>query len=388
MIEAKNLGKHYRRYARPMDSLIELITRRPRHETFSALENVSFSLPAGGTLGLVGNNGAGKSTLLKLLARTSDPSEGSLTINGRVAAILELGSGFHPDFTGLENIRLGCSLMGLTAAETADRLPEIVAFSELGEFIHQPVKTYSSGMYVRLAFSVVTSVDPDVLVIDEALSVGDQHFQKKSLDRIRGFIAAGKTVVFCSHNLYQVKSLCQKALWLENGQPRMLGDATEVVDAYQDAIREADANAPAPEAAFQPREARFEQVALDRGGEEPVYRHGDPLTLTAQMKSDQLGASDMHFAAVIMRNDELHIYGTSTEIDAVPVKETSAGLFEAELHFPALELLSGHYRFYLYVLDENGLHVFDKREGCLPFRVRHEGREIGITRLAHEWRQK
>ena len=216
-IDAYDLGKGYRHYARPVDSLKELVLRRPLHETNWALRSASFQVPRGGTLGVIGANGAGKSTLLKLLAGTLQPSEGRLRVDGRVSAILELGSGFHPEFSGLDNVRMGCAMLGLSAAETRERLPEILDFSELGEAVHRPVKTYSSGMYVRLAFAVVTSVDPDVLIVDEALSVGDQHFQKKSLSRMRGFIEQGKTVVFCSHNLYQVKSLCDQALWLDRG---------------------------------------------------------------------------------------------------------------------------------------------------------------------------
>ena len=201
---AENLGKAYLQYQKPIDSLKELIFRKKYHEQFWALKNVSFDCEKGEVLGVVGDNGAGKSSLLKLLAGTMKPTEGSLNTNGRVSAILELGSGFHPEFTGLENIHLGCAMLGLNAEQTTAIVDEIIDFSELGDFIQQPVKSYSSGMFVRLAFSVVTSVDPDILIVDEALSVGDQHFQKKSMDRMMAFKDQGKALVFCSHSLCHV----------------------------------------------------------------------------------------------------------------------------------------------------------------------------------------
>lgn len=234
---ASNLAKAYRRYHKPIDSLKELVFRRQYHEQFWALKGVSFTCEPGGVLGVVGDNGAGKSSLLKLLAGTMQPTQGELVVNGRVSAILELGSGFHPDFTGLENIHLGCAVLGLSATQIAAKVDDIIDFSELADFIDQPVKTYSSGMFVRLAFAVVTSVDPDILIVDEALSVGDQHFQKKSMDRMMSFKTQGKALVFCSHSLYHVKELCQRAIWLDKGVIKALGDSGDVIDQYNDHIR-------------------------------------------------------------------------------------------------------------------------------------------------------
>jgi lipopolysaccharide transport system ATP-binding protein len=388
-VHVDQLSKGYRQYSRPIDSLIEWLTRKPRHQMFWALQGVSFELDLGDTLGIIGDNGAGKSTLLKLLAGTLTPTLGECRINGRVSAILELGSGFHPEFSGLENIRMGCAMLGLRNKETERLLPEIIAFSELGDAVKRPVKTYSSGMYVRLAFSVVTSVNPDILVIDEALSVGDQHFQKKSLDRIRAFIDQGKTLVFCSHNLYQVKSLCNRVAWLDHGIVKMLDAADRVVEAYTDHSRSqngAEAVVEERAAATADSEAWIEQAELDRGdGGSADYACGETLCLRVQVHSARLAREQMSLAVVIMRNDNLHVYGTSTEIDGVKLVAHGQHRYQAQLRFPHLQLLSGSFSFYLYLLDEHGLHIYDKREDCLPFKVSHVGREVGVARLSHVW---
>ena len=232
-IKVNDLGKRYKLYAKPSDRLMEILFRSSRHKAFMSLEQVSFEVSKGESLGIIGDNGAGKSTLLKILAGTLSPSAGTVSIQGRVAALLELGAGFHQEFTGRQNIYLNAALLGLSETEIGNREQEILDFAELGQFIDQPIKTYSSGMVVRLAFSIATSVDPDILVIDEALSVGDQYFQKKSLDRMLRFKECGKTIVFCSHSMYTVNLLCNRAIWLEQGQLREQGLSTEVTANYE-----------------------------------------------------------------------------------------------------------------------------------------------------------
>ena len=385
-VEAHRLGKHYRIYDKPQDAFKEWLLRRPRHHRLEVLRALNFTLEAGDTLGVIGENGAGKSTLLKLLAGTLQPSSGRLRVNGRVSAILELGSGFHPEFSGIENARMGCALLGLSPEQIDAALPEIVAFSELGDAVQRPVKTYSSGMYVRLAFSVVTAVDPDILVIDEALAVGDIYFQKKSLDRIRRFIDQGRTLVFCSHNLYQVKSLCRRCLWLDHGRARLLGDAGEVVDSYMDAMRErARVDARARETAPNAVGAGFVDAAF-ADARKQEYSTGEPLGVCLEIDPGEARADHLHVGVVLMRNDNIHVYGVSTRIDEVRLAAADDGRIHLEFEIPALPLLSGLYSFYLYLLDESGLHVMDKRENTLPFRVRHRGDEVGVARLVHRWR--
>ena len=233
-ISVNNISKEFKIYGRPQDRLSELIRRKPKHEVFHVLSDISFAVEDGKSLAIIGINGAGKSTLLKILAGTLQPTSGSYQLNGQVAALLELGAGFHPEFTGRKNIYLNASLLGVPEDNIEDLERDIIEFSELEEFIDRPVKTYSSGMYVRLAFSVATMVRPDILIIDEALSVGDLTFQKKCVQRMSEFISQNKTMVFCSHSMFHVQELCDKAIWLDKGQVREIGDSDKVVGHYED----------------------------------------------------------------------------------------------------------------------------------------------------------
>lgn len=233
-ISVENVHKEFRIYERPQDRLKELILRKPQHKLFHVIQDVSFSVMEGKSLGIIGDNGAGKSTLLKLLVGTLQPTRGSVMIKGQVAALLELGAGFHPEFSGRRNIYLNASLLGVPDDNISELENAIIEFSELREFIDRPVKTYSSGMYVRLAFSIATMVRPDVLVIDEALSVGDIAFQKKCIHRMNEFREQRKTMVFCSHSMYHVQELCDTVIWLERGRIREIGDSEQVVGSYED----------------------------------------------------------------------------------------------------------------------------------------------------------
>lgn len=233
-IAVENVFKDFRIYARPQDRLLELLLRKPRHRDFHVLQDISFNVLEGKSLGIIGDNGAGKSTLMKLLVGTLQPSRGRVDIRGQVAALLELGAGFHPEFSGRRNIYLNASLLGVPDDDIVALEKDIIAFSELEDFIDQPVKTYSSGMYVRLAFSIATMVRPDVLVIDEALAVGDIAFQKKCVQRMNEFRQQQKSMVFCSHSMYHVQELCDTALWLEKGRIREIGPSEDIVARYED----------------------------------------------------------------------------------------------------------------------------------------------------------
>ena len=206
--------------------------KRQKRDIFYALQDVSFRLDQGESLAVIGRNGAGKSTLLGLAAGLCKPSEGLVAVRGRVAALLELGSGFHPDLTGVENVRLNASLLGLSRTRTGEVLESIIDFSEIRDFIHDPVRTYSSGMIMRLGFSVAVHVDPDILIIDEVLGVGDQRFQAKCFDRIRQFKQAGKTLLFVSHGGDTVRQLCDHAIWLDHGKMLLAGTPAQVLEAY------------------------------------------------------------------------------------------------------------------------------------------------------------
>ena len=238
LIEACGLGKAYRLYQRPFDHLKEALspTRKRFSQEFWPVRDVSLQVKPGQAWGLVGENGAGKSTLLKLLCGVTLPSAGQVRRHGRIGALLELGVGFHPEYSGRDNLALSAALMGLSPPELTDRLPAILEFADIGDFIDRPLKTYSSGMSVRLAFALATCVEPEVLVTDEVLAVGDEAFQKKCLRWMENFLADGGTLIFCAHNNYQVKKLCDHAVWLHHGQVQAVGRVASVVQDYADYI--------------------------------------------------------------------------------------------------------------------------------------------------------
>lgn len=238
-ISVERLGKCYEIYEKPHHRLLQMLLPRPGkkyYREFWALRDISFTVPRGKVVGILGKNGAGKSTLLQIICGTLSPSHGIVSVNGRIAALLELGSGFNPEFTGIENIYLNGQILGLSREQITDRLPAILEFADIGDFVHQPVKTYSSGMYARLAFSVTVNVDPDILIVDEALSVGDSWFQHKSMARMRRLMESGCTVLFVSHSIDAVRALCSEAIWLENGAVKMQGGVTEITNAYMNEV--------------------------------------------------------------------------------------------------------------------------------------------------------
>lgn len=235
MIEFKNVSKSFRHgggQPKLLRAFLGDLVRRPECREFFALRNISFFVREGESVAIVGRNGAGKSTLLSLVAGLTKPVEGNVVVRGRSAALLELGAGFHPDLTGVENLRLNASLLGLSRRRTAEVFDSIVAFADIGDFIDEPIRTYSMGMTMRLAFAVAIHVDPDILIVDEVLAVGDQQFQIKCQERIRRFKIDGKTLLFVSHSGPLVRQLCERAIWLERGRIVRDGPAEEVLDAY------------------------------------------------------------------------------------------------------------------------------------------------------------
>lgn len=388
-IHLQGAGIAYRRYVHPRDALLEWLLRKPKHSLFHALQDVSLSLQAGDSLGVVGANGAGKSTFLKMLSGNLPPTSGVCEVYGRRSALLELGSGLQTEFSGEENARMGLALRGLTHAEIERKLPEVLAFAELGEFAQQPVKHYSSGMVVRLVFSIAAVIEPEILIVDEALSVGDQYFQKKSLDRMREVLGQGATLVFCSHNLFQVREMCRQAVWLEQGQVRMLGDAQTVVDAYQDYVRGKNGEGVAERAisSFQHKGIAGSAALLDVKLNRNTFQTHDPFSVTVHAQCGNHPLADIHVGVVIRRNDDIQCYGISTLHDNVAMQQVNHETVAAKFVIDRLPLLSGEYCLEVWLIDASGVHVYDSRERCCHFRVQQTGQQqgIGMVWLPHRW---
>ncbi len=387
VIEAEGLTKIYRLYRQPVDRLKEALFRRPFHRAFASLSDVSFTVSPGESVGIIGENGAGKSTLLKILAGTVTPTSGRVTVRGRVAALLELGAGFHPEFTGRQNIFLNAALLGLTEDDIRFKEDSVIRFAELGEFIDRPIKTYSSGMVVRLAFSIATSVDPDILVIDEALSVGDQYFQKKCIDRMLEFQRQGKTIVFCSHAMYTVNLLCKRVIWLQNGHVRQDGVGTHVTAAYENHLREKE-KPPEPGGDAAPActemPFRIKSLALN-GSYEPVkLRYREDLEVVIECES--LEDRPYAIAVGIRRNDGLVCHAVNLTRDhGGPFH--GRGTVAVRVLYPALPFLHGEYSVVAFALDESGLHCYHKKESqpiviLPPERFRNE---LGLLDLEYRW---
>ncbi len=387
-INVRDLTKTYRLYDKPSHRLREIFLRRPFHSEFVALDSISFRVNQGETLGVIGENGAGKSTLLKILSGTLSPSGGTVAIHGKVSSLLELGSGFHPEFTGLENIYFYGSLLGIDKALMNQRKDEIIEFSELGDFIHYPVKTYSSGMFVRLAFSVATSVDPDILIIDEVLSVGDLHFQKKSTDRILSFKDKAKTIVFCSHEMYHVARICDRVFWLKNGRVQMEGKPFEVIQEYEtyqlgkdaeaaDKVTEMHAGA-SGDVSRQPAETPLVFIKSLSISPSQIVTTGTDLHIRIHTVAGN-DAIPYRVAVKIRTVDGLDIIGIGTN-----KTDPFYGNKIITLLFPKIQLKSGTFIIEAFAFDEEGVYWYDRKE-AMPIKVPRESLEIGIIEMPHEW---
>lgn len=385
-ISFSELTKVYRLYATPRDRLVEILTGRPRHGEVAALRGVSAEVPRGSVVGIIGENGSGKSTLLKILAGTTSPTSGTSRVGGRVAAILELGSSFHPEVTGRRNAVLQAALSGLSSGEVEAAIPEIERFAELGDFFDRPVKTYSSGMSMRLAFAVATAVLPDIVILDEALAVGDARFQKKCVDRIWDLRTQGKTILFCSHALYYVSALCDRALWLRSGEIAGDGDAQKVVLEYEEylARKDRDAAAPVPVPVSAETLGRFVSIRLldGDGRDAAVFRPGDPWTLELSFQGDT-PERPLHVHVAIITPDQVTCFVADSKV-------SGAGPFvgrarhTVRIGVDSLPLAKGEFIAVAFLGDEKGLALYDARSD-VRFRVESDRWTSGFVVVPSRW---
>jgi lipopolysaccharide transport system ATP-binding protein len=399
-IRARNLGKAYQMYDKPVHRLWDLILPgSKRYREFWALQSVYLDVPHGSTVGIIGENGAGKSTLLKLLTGITKPTTGEVSTNGRVASLLELGAGFHPEFSGRDNIFLNCSILGMSDEEITERFDSIVAFSELGDFIDRPVKTYSSGMYVRLGFSVAASVDPDVFIIDEALSVGDEHFKGKCTNRLNEFREQGRTIVFVSHDMGAVKSMCQHVILLHRGEVLEQGTTEKVADEYLKRAHERGEerlSAVNRSESEYPRwgtgEIEVVETSLRNEAGEPtnVFDSGAPFRLLMRYRCHETVKNPV-FGLGFYRSDGTYINGSNHHWRDRPIvfEEIPAGEEgEVELSFEKMPLLGGQYYLTTFLYDHSKAAptAIDHQEHAVTFEVidpRHH--QHGLLYLPTRW---
>jgi ABC-type polysaccharide/polyol phosphate transport system ATPase subunit len=427
-IELSNVTKVYRRYtgrqfATLKSALLQrsLLKELTPAETFAALQDVSFAVAAGRTYGIVGRNGSGKSTALKLVAGITKPTSGTVRVKGRISALIELGAGFHPEISGRENVFINAVMLGLTKRDIERRFDQIVDFAELREFIDAPVKTYSSGMYMRLGFAVAIHVDPDVLLVDEVLAVGDEGFTHKCLDKFAEFRRLGKTILLVTHSLGLVERFCDEALWLDAGRARLHGDPRRVIDAYLTAVERseerelaattaravaavsageqpvarppvdaqlAEARVPdmfqATEGRWGAREVEITEVALLRADSEPsfVFHSGDRFSVRLKVHAS-VATDDFVFGVSLFNADGVCCYGTNTYLEELEPGRL-AGDAEVTFTIDSLDLVDGTYKLDVAVHKRDG-YPYDYHRLLYTFRVHSRTRDVGIYRPRHRW---
>ena len=407
VIRVEGLSKLYRRMA-PGGKLKTLksalmdrsLTRGLRpEEAIVALDGVDFTVRRGEAFGLVGGNGSGKSTLLKVVAGILRPDAGRVTVDGRVAALIELGAGFHPEISGRENVYINGAVLGLTRRQIGERLDSIIAFSGLADFIDEPVKNYSSGMYVRLGFAVAVHTDPDVLLVDEVLAVGDEAFAHKCLRRIEEMLAAGATLLFVSHDLGLVEGLCDRVLWLDRGRPQRLGPPRRVVDAYRQAVAEAEsvehreakeerereaAEDGRNERRWGSKQARITGVRVLAGGEERYnLTSGEAVSFELRVEAAQ-PLTDFVFGIQLSTPRGVEVWGTNTHLAGF-VAGRLAGAAVVRLDCPRLRLAPGEYLLDVAVHGRDGA-PYDYWSHALAFSVTSAEKGIGLYFPSHRWR--
>ena len=388
LIRLEGVSKVYPRVHRPwerMKAFGAILAGREPRDGAQVLSDIDVQVLKGQSLGVIGENGAGKSTLLKIMTGVIQPSVGRVEVNAKIAALLELGAGFQPEFNGVDNVRMAASMMGLSHAEIEQRFDEILAFADIGEYVHEPVKHYSSGMVVRLAFAVVTASRPDILITDEVLAVGDESFQKKCIRWIERFLQDGGTLLMVSHSMYIVQKLCHKALWLHDGRVEQYGEVFPVTQSYL--------------AWHHGRAAEEKRVREAQRGESGQYRisectiDGQPpdgdarITMEDDLEAQVVLHSPDHRPPVvhigIVRLDGTPVYGVTSDTDGASPTRVDDHHFRYRLRFIRPMLLPGSYLLRALAMDPEGIRVFDTQERL--FQVSGNSIDVGIVSLEHRW---
>lgn len=398
----ENVSKIYKLYEKPVDRFKETFSKKQvLHKEFYALENVTINIDRGETVGVIGRNGSGKSTLLKIITGVLNPTEGTLKRNGSISALLELGAGFNMEYTGIENIYLNGTIMNIPKKEVDKKVNDIIKFADIGEHINQPVKTYSSGMFVRLAFAVAISVDPDILIVDEALAVGDTRFQVKCMDKFMEFMQAGKTILFVSHDLNSVKRFCNRTIWLNEGRIVMDGETDVVTDSYNDFLasdlnyadylvaRKAQKNI-----SEKYKEVDFSGIDIAQIVEAKLYnkynqeieevQHGEDLYLKIKYVVKETVINNPVLGVAIRNINDEYICGLNTLLDNQKIK-WEKGINECVLKYKKFNLTGGNYYFDIALFDSTATVQFDYEMKYKTFFVKMDYIAEGKVVLNHQW---
>ena len=391
-IEVKNITKNFKVYLDKGNTMKEkiLFKKRRRYEERKVLQGISFKVRKGEAIGLVGHNGCGKSTTLKLLTRIMYPDSGEIIMRGRVSSLIELGAGFHPDMSGRENIYINASIFGLSRKEIDERLHDIIEFSELEQFIDNPVRTYSSGMYMRLAFSVAINVNADILLIDEILAVGDANFQNKCFRKLKEIKKSGTTIVIVSHSLGQIEQICERSIWINDGKIQAEGNPYEVHPEYlryMDDRRNGEEEGEEEETKKVERShghAYIENVIITnkQGNEVKKFQTGEDIRFLFEIKAKQT-VREVHVGVSVVREDGVYCYGTNTANDGIAyiVVEGAATL---ELTLNNISLLPGRYYLDFEIKDLDG-YVLDYYQRAFDIEIISETVDVGICKIEHTW---
>ncbi|MGH7608439.1 MAG: ABC transporter ATP-binding protein [Candidatus Dormibacteria bacterium] len=393
VVRLEGVSKRFRIYHQRNTTLKQALVERGRgkYEEFWAVRDVTVDVSEGESLGIIGENGSGKSTLLKCIAGILIQDRGEISVRGRLASLLEVGAGFHPDFSGRENVFLNGAILGLPRRYINSVLDEIVAFAELEQFIDNPVKTYSSGMYTRLGFSIAVHLDPDILVVDEVLAVGDEAFQRRCMERINALRASGRTLIFVSHAMGSVRSVCDRCLWMDHGLPRQLGRVDPVVQAYLDEVNKREEAALlktcAGEVDASPgrQGVQITSVAYSgRDGPSVVFNTGDPLTVSIAYAAPQELAG-ARFTVSFLREDGVPMVTVPTD-DVATAQAPLPREGVVRLSLAGIPFLKGVYLLTVELADVASGQPYKRLERIQPFRVRSgERREVGMALLGHGW---
>lgn len=388
LVRVQGVSKFYPRVHHPGERLrafAAVLAGRSTNEGAEVLHDVSLDVRPGESVGIIGENGAGKSTLLKILTGVISPSRGSVEVNGRVAALLELGAGFQPEFSGIDNIRMKASLLGISTRRLERKMDEILAFADIGDYVHEPVKHYSSGMIVRLGFAVVAASEPELLITDEVLAVGDESFQKKCIRWIERFLDEGNTLLMVSHSMYQVQKLCQRAVWLHGGRTQMAGDVFQVTQSYlawheqkNNAERRQRQALRGAEGQYRVSSMNVRDMPDDGSAMIPV---GASLEAELLLKSPD-GRAPVALVG-ILRADGTPVYGVASDFEGVEPEVVDQETCRYRIRFENLPLLPGSYTLRGHAMDPEGIRLFDTAE--IRFMVTGESREMGMVRLPHSW---